>query len=85
MAVEKWRHYLEGGQFIIKTNHENLKFLSPQKLHSHLQKKGIARLMGLDYTIQYRRGKENVVVDALFHYHEEGTLAAIISVVPDWV
>lgn len=27
MAVDKWRHYLEEGRFIIKTYHGSLKFL----------------------------------------------------------
>ena len=30
--VERWRHYLEGGRFIIQTDHESLKFLLQQKL-----------------------------------------------------
>lgn len=85
MAVEKWRHCLQGGRFIIKMDHESLKFLSQQKLHSHLQKKGMAKLMGLDYVIQYRRGKENVVADALSCCQEGGMLAAITSVILDWV
>ena len=28
IAMEKWRYYLEGKKFIIKTDHESLKFLS---------------------------------------------------------
>ena len=31
-AVDKWRHYLEGNSFVIKTNHESLRFLSQQRL-----------------------------------------------------
>jgi len=70
VAVDKWRHYLEGGRFIIKTDHESLKFLLQQRLQTQLQKKGMAKLMGLDYTIQYRKGKENVAADAPSRCHE---------------
>jgi len=83
-AVEKWRHYLEGSQFIIKMDHENLKFSLQQRLHMHLQKKGMAKLMGLDYIIQYKKGRENMAVDALSICHEEGSSAAIIVITPDW-
>lgn len=48
MAVDRWRHYLEGNKFIIKTDHESLKFLLQQKLQTQLQKKGMTKLMGLD-------------------------------------
>ena len=51
MAVDKWRHYLEGGTFVIKTDYESLKFLLQQRLNTHLQQKGMTKLMGLDYSI----------------------------------
>ena len=69
-TVDKWRHYLEGNSFVIKTNHKSLQFLVQQKLHTHLEQKGVSKLMGLDFTIQYRRGKDNVVVDALLRRDE---------------
>ena len=85
MAMDKWRHYFEGGRFIIKTDHENLKFLLQQKFHTQLQKKGMSKLMVLDYVIQYRKGKDNMAVNALSRCHEVGEVAALIStVIPEW-
>ena len=34
MAAERWRHYLEGEKFVIKTDHEILKFILQQRLHN---------------------------------------------------
>jgi len=84
VVVDKWRQYLEGGKFIIKTDHESLKFLLQQRLQTQLQRKGMAKLMGLDYLIQYRKGKENIATDALSTCHEEGSSAAMTKVVPQW-
>ena len=49
MAMERWHYYLEKGRFVIKMNHESLKFILQQRLHTQLQKKGMTKLMGLDY------------------------------------
>ena len=51
IVAGRWRHYLERGQFIIRTDYESLKFLLQEKLHTHLQRKGMAKLMGLDYFV----------------------------------
>lgn len=42
-----------------------MKFLLDQKLHSSLQYKWFSKLLGLDYEIQYKKGVENQVADAL--------------------
>jgi len=39
--------------------------------------------MGLDYVIQYKKGKENVAADALYRYFEGGESTAITSAIPD--
>jgi len=65
MAVDKWRHYLKRGQFIIQTDHKFLAYLTQQNLHSELQRKAMARMMSLNFKIVYKKEKENLVADAL--------------------
>jgi len=43
----------------------------------------MAKLMGIAYVIQFRKGKENVTADTLSHYQEERERAAILAVVPN--
>lgn len=59
MAVDKWRPYLQRQEFIIKTDHKSLSYLCEQNLHSEMQRKAMTRLMGLQFKVLYRRGKEN--------------------------
>ena len=75
---------MEVGRFIIKTNHESLKFLLQQKLQTQLQKKRMAKLMGLDYSIQYKKGNENLAADALLRCQEEASAATLTVVIPKW-
>ena len=65
LAVEQWRPYLLGRNFIIKTDHFSLKYLLGQKLTTVFQRKWLPKLMGYDYEIHYRQGKENLVADGL--------------------
>ncbi|XP_047339547.1 uncharacterized protein LOC124943023 [Impatiens glandulifera] len=64
-AVEKWRPYLRYSPFIVKTDHESLKHLLEQRVQTPAQEKWLYKLVGYDFTVQYKKGKENVVVDAL--------------------
>lgn len=65
MAVEKWRPYLQRQEFIIKTDHKSLSYLNEQNLHSDMQRKAMTRMMGLQFKVVYKQGKENMAVDAL--------------------
>ena len=65
MTVTKWKHYLLGYHFIIRTDHQSLRFLLEQRLNTLLQHKCLTKLLGLDYEIQYKKGAENKAADAL--------------------
>ncbi|PKA50779.1 putative mitochondrial protein [Apostasia shenzhenica] len=65
LAVQKWRHYLMGAHFIIRTDHRSLKYLMDQRISTVSQQRWISKLTGYDFTIQYKKGSENVVADAL--------------------
>jgi RNase H-like domain found in reverse transcriptase len=83
-AVQKWRHYLQGKPFIIKTDHISLKHLLEQRLTHSLQHKGLCKLLGLEYTVQYKKGVENKAADALSRRLEEDKeeLNAVTEIVP---
>ncbi|XP_017241605.1 uncharacterized protein LOC135152094 [Daucus carota subsp. sativus] len=70
-AVKKWSSYLMDKHFTIKTDHWSLKYLTDQKISNLLQQKWISKLLGYDYTIVYRKGKENTVADALSRRFED--------------
>lgn len=71
-AVEKLRHYLLERHFVIKTDHQSLKFLLEQRLHNDSQFRWMSKLIYLDYEIRYKKGRENVVAYALSRIHGGG-------------
>jgi hypothetical protein len=64
-AVRKWRPYLLGKPFVIKTDHQSLKYLLEQRISTPSQARWLPKLMGYDYTILYKRGRDNQGPDAL--------------------
>lgn len=64
-AVRKWRQYLLGHSFVILTNHKSLKDLMAQVVQTPEQQVYLSKLLGYDYSIQYKAGKHNMVADAL--------------------
>ena len=70
-AVAKWRHYLLAREFIIWTDHRSLKHLMDQVIQTPEQHQYLCKLLGFNYTIVYKPGKENKVADALSRLDEE--------------
>lgn len=73
-AIRKWRPYLLGSKFTVKTNYSSLKYLLEQKITIAAQVKWLTKLVGFDYEVVYRKEKENVVVDALSRRNDEFTV-----------
>jgi len=64
-AIRLWRPYLLGRKFYIQTDQRSLKFLLEQHITTPEQQKWVAKLLGYDYEIIYRSGRENAAADAL--------------------
>jgi RNase H-like domain found in reverse transcriptase/Integrase zinc binding domain len=87
-AVTKWRHYLQGNPFTIKTDHISLKHLLEQRLTHTLQHKSLCKLLGLDYKIEYKKGVENKAAYALSRQPQTGKyeeLMTVSEIIPSWL
>jgi hypothetical protein len=67
----------------MRTDQESLKFMMTQRLSEGIQHKLLLKLLEFDYSITYKKGKENKVVDALSK--KDTQLLAISSATPAWV
>ena len=65
IAVKRWRAYLVGKPFTVKTNQQSLKYLLEQKIGTPAQQKWFDKLLGYAFVVKYEKGKDNLVADAL--------------------
>lgn len=84
-AIQRWKGYLMNKPFVIKTDHQALKFMLEQKECNPTLQKWLSKLLGLQYTVLYQKGCENQVVDALSRSPEVVQYSAISSVMNDWM
>jgi hypothetical protein len=64
-ALKKWRHYLMGKRFELRTDHNGLKYLFDQPNLNARKSRWLEFLCEYDFDIKHIKGKENNVVDAL--------------------
>ena len=81
-ALKKWQTYLIGRHFKVKTDHDSLKHFLEQRLSLEEQQKWVTKMLGYDFEIIYKKGKLNVVADALSRKNEEvEALLCAISII----
>jgi hypothetical protein len=85
-ALVKWKQYLLGAKFLVKTDHNSLKYFLNHKSLSSEQQKWVRKIQVFDFEILYKKGKENLVVDGLSRkYGGDATLCVISIVIPEWI
>ncbi|XP_042051252.1 uncharacterized protein LOC121796474 [Salvia splendens] len=71
-AVQKWRQYLLGREFVIRSDQKILKELLQQVIQTPDQQLYVRKLMGNKFRIEYKTGASNRVADALSRRDMEG-------------
>ena len=61
-----------GRHFMVKKDHDSFKYFLEQTLSSEEQQKWVTNMLGYDFElIIYKKGKQNVVADALSRKDED--------------
>lgn len=84
LAVHRWHHYLLGNKFIIETDKKSLKELMIQVAQTSDQLYYLSKLLGYDYDIVYRSGKDNKVADTLSRLDFPSQLFSMILSFPSF-
>jgi hypothetical protein len=80
-ALTKFRQYLVGNNFMVKTDHNSLKYFLKQKDLSENQHKWVTKVQAFDFDIEYVKGKKNIVADAL---SRRPTTCSLMEISADW-
>lgn len=82
LSVKKFRAYVEGFQFTIITDHASLKWLMDQKDLSGRLARWSLKLQGFTFKIEYRKGSQNIVPDALSRVDNVDELLSVFDLHP---
>lgn len=87
LAVDRWRPYLRQSPFVIRTDQRALSHLDEQRLTIPWQQKALTKLLGLQYSIEYKKGSTNQVADALSRHPaiSVGEVLSITMGTPEWL
>ena len=88
MALEEWRHWLEGAEqpFVAWTDHKNLEYIRSAKRLSSRQARWALFFNRFDFSLSYRPGSKNVKPDALSRqFQSDGGPSVPESILPSKV
>jgi hypothetical protein len=80
-ALAKFRQYLVGAKFVVRTDHNSLKYFLEQKDLNERQQKWVSKIQAYDFDIEFVKGKNNVVADAL---SRRPSVYAMTDISVDW-
>lgn len=83
--LKKWKNYFAGSTLIIRTDQQSLRYIEEQKLTEGIRHKLLVKLLGYNYRVEYKRGRENKAADALSRCVNSEQLGVNFAVVPVWV
>ncbi|VFQ83783.1 unnamed protein product [Cuscuta campestris] len=78
-AVQKWRQYLLGREFVIRSDQRSLKELLSQVIQTPDQQFYVRKLMGYKFRIEYKTGASNRAADALSRREDISDTATLFS------
>ena len=84
-VLTKWWQYLLGRKFLIWTDHNSLQHLLQEKALTAKQQKWIEKISTFDMEILHKKGKDNVVADALSRKDEEVQVYVVSMVIPEFL
>ena len=65
LHLAKFRQYLVGNKFVVKTDHNSVGHFLTQKDLNERQEKWVRKIQNYDFDIEYVKGKNNIVADSL--------------------
>ncbi|KAL0545045.1 hypothetical protein IC582_020183 [Cucumis melo] len=65
LSVQRWRPYLLGTKFVVKTDQKSFKLLLEQRVVQPQYQKWVSKLLGYSFEVVYKPGLENKAADAL--------------------
>jgi hypothetical protein len=80
-ALAKFRQYLVGAKFIVRTDHNSLKYFLDQKDLNERQQKWVSKIQAYDFDIEFVKGKNNVVAD---DFSRRPSVYSMTDISVDW-